>query len=398
MTLQEEVKRMQQQRNAWQGVPTQLPPEEPKKPKPPEQPISYYQNDPPAPPREDKLSQGIVQPVTPPMQPQEATYRGAYSNYASQPEASKPETPAQEASGSYMDILRQYMPKPDYEQEKRNARRAQMGAFISDLANVVGKAGASAGGAWMIEPTQFRTPAAQAQYQNVLDREKAAYMDYGGRLASAAMKDMEARKAADALAAQNEWDRFKFGVGVQQAQQKLAYQMDKDKRDYDLAVKKAERDYELGKISAKQRDRQIAEAARHNRAAEANAREANRIRAEKEGTSGGKSTTIYLQDENGNKKAVTIPKDRVNSVMGYLARRVKQGLGEADSNDYDAIMSRFSGSDSNSKLQAVVNMFGSEIPGLYEETTQLIGESPDEDVDFSQWKRDKKPKAKKPLD
>lgn len=398
MTLQEEVKRMQQQRNAWQGVPTQLPPEEPKKPKPPEQPISYYQNDPPAPPREDKLSQGIVQPVTPPLQPQEATYRGAYSNYASQPEVSKPDTTAQEASGSYMDILRQYMPKPDYEQEKRNARRAQMGAFISDLANVVGKAGASAGGAWMIEPTQFRTPAAQAQYQNVLDREKAAYMDYGGRLASAAMKDMEAKKAADALAAQNEWDKYKFGVGLAKDQRDFDYKVAKDKADYDLAVQKAEQAYNLGLITAEQKNQIIKETKRHNQAAEANAREANRIRAEKEGTSGGKSTTIYLQDSNGNKKAVTIPKDRVNSVMGYLARRVKQGLNDADSGDYDAIMSRFSGSDSNSKLQAVVNMFGSEIPGLYEETTQLIGESPDEDVDFSQWKRNKEPKTKKPLD
>lgn len=395
MTLQEEVKRMQQQRNSWQGVPTQLP----EQPKAPEQPMGYYRNNPPAPAREDRVSQGLQQqPVTPPLAAQEPTYKGAYSEFAGQPEVAKPDTTAQEASGSYMDILRQYMPKPDYEQEKRNARRAQMGAFISDLANVVGKAGASAGGAWMIEPTQFRTPAAQAQYQNILDREKAAYMDYGGRLASAAMKDMEAKKAADALAAQNEWDRFKFGVGVKQAEDKLAYQKEKDKRDYELAVQKAEQAYNLGLITAEQKNRIINETITHNRNTEAIGREANRIRAEKGDTSGGKSTTIYLQDSNGNKKAVTIPKDRVNNVMGYLARRVKQDLNDADSGDYDAIMSRFSGSDSNSKLQAVVNMFGSEIPGLYEETTQLIGESPDEDVDFSQWKRNKEPKTKKPLD
>lgn len=372
MTLQEEAKRMQQQRNAWQGVPTQLPEQ------PPQQ--GFYRQQAAQPAQPAQVSQGLQQqPVNPPLAAQEPTYKGAYSEFAGQPEVSKPETPVQEASGSYMDILRQYMPRPDYEQEKRNARRAQMGAFISDLANVVGKAGASAGGAWMIEPTQFRTPAAQAQYQNVLDREKAAYMDYGGRLASAAMKDMEAKKAADALAAQNEWDRFKFGVGVKQAEDKLEYQKEKDKRDYDLAVKKAEQAYNLGLITAEQKNRIINETITHNRNTEAIGRETNRIRAEKGDTSGGKSTTIYLQDSNGNKKAVTIPKDRVNNVMGYLARRVKQGLNDADSGDYDAIMSRFSGSDSNSKLQAVVNMFGSEIRGLYEEATQLIGETPDDE-------------------
>lgn len=382
MTSHKEANRLQQQRSAWQGVPTKMPAESPGGP------MAYYNTNPPAPVREDRLSHGLQQQsVTPPLSAPEPTYKGAYSEFNGQPEQSNPETPAQEASGSYMEILRQYMPKPDYEQEKKNARRAQMGAFISDLANVVGKAGASAGGAWMIEPTQFRTPAARAQYQNVLEREKAAYMDYGGKLASAAMKDMEAKKAADALAAQNAWDKYKFNAKLAQNQ-----------RDYDLAAKKADRAYEQGKITAKQRDRQIAEAARHNRAAEANAKEANRIRAAKEGTSGSKSTTIYLQDKNGNKKAVTIPKDRANNVMGYLARRVKQGLSDADSADYDVIMSRYSNSDSNSKLQAVVNMFGSEMPGLYEETTQLIGETPEEEIDFSQWKRNKEVKTKKPLD
>lgn len=355
MTLHDEANRMQQQRSAWQGVPTKMPAESPGGP------MGYYNTN-PAPTRENKLSHGLQQTQTEP-------------------------TPVKDESASYMAILRQYMPKPDYEQEKKNARRAQMGAFISDLANVVGKAGASLGGAWMIDPTQFRTPAAQAQYQNVLDREKAAYMDYGGRLASAAIKDMEAKKAADTLADKNAWDKYKFN-----------YQVAKDERDYELAVLKANRDYERGKISAKQRDRQIAEAARHNRASEANAKEANRIRAEKEDTSGGKPTTIYLQDKNGRKKAVTIPKDRVNNVMGHLARRVKQGLSEADNADYDVIMSRYSNSDSNSKLQAVVNMFGSEMPGLYEETTQLIGETPEEEIDFSQWKRNKEKKTKKPLD
>ena len=382
MTLHEEANRMQQQRSGWRGVPTKLPDQAESKPR-----WNYE-----LPAVEDRVSQGLQQEqVTPPKKASKPTYKGAYSEVDGQQaktEASKTETPAHEASGSYMEILRQYMPKPDYEQEKRNAKRAQMGAFISDLANVVGKAGASAGGAWMIEPTQFRTPAARAQYQNVLEREKAAYMDYGGRLASAAMKDMEAKKAADALAAQNAWDKYKFNVELAQKQ-----------RDYDLAAKKADRAYEQDKITAKQRDRQIAEAARHNRAAEANAKEANRIRAEKEGTTGSKSTTIYLQDKNGNRKAVTIPKDRANNVMGYLARRVKQGLSDADSGDYDVIMSRYSNSDSNSKLQAVVNMFGSEMPGLYEETTQLIGETPEEEeIDFSQWKRNKEAKTKKPLD
>lgn len=383
MTLQEESKKLQQQRQEWQGVPTRQPEQQTS----PAQSMGYYKHNPPAPAREHRVSQGLQQqPITPPLAAPEPTYKGAYSGY----EPAHPQTetnPAKEASGSYMDILRQYMPKPDYEQEKKNARRAQMGAFISDLANVVGKAGASLGGAWMIDPTQFRTPAAQAQYKNVLDREKAAYMDYGGRLASAAMKDMEAKKAADTLAAKNAWDKYKFN-----------YQVAKDERDYDLAVLKAERDYERGKISAKQRDRQIAEAARHNRASEANAKEANRIRAEKEDTSGGKPTTIYLQDANGKKRAVTIPKDKANNVMGYLARRVKQGLSDADSGDYDVIMSRYSNSDSNSKLQAVVNMFGSEMPGLYEETTNLIGDTPEEEINFSQWKRNKEKKTKKPLD
>lgn len=382
MTLQDEVKRMQQQRSAWQGVPTKMPAESPGGP------MGYYNTNPPAPAREDRVSQGLQQQsVTPPLAVPKPTYKGAYSEFNGQTEAAKPDTTAQEASGSYMDIIRQYIPKPDYEQEKKNARRAQMGAFISDLANVVGKAGASLGGAWMIDPTQYRTPAAQAQYKNVLDHEKAAYMDYGGRLASAAMKDMEAKKAADTLAAKNAWDKYKFN-----------YQVAKDERDYDLAVLKADRDYERGKISAKQRDLQIAEAARHNRESEANAKEANRIRAGKEDTSGGKSTTIYLQDKNGNKKAVTIPKDRANNVMGYLARRVKQGLSDADSGDYDVIMSRYSNSDSNSKLQAVVNMFGSEMPGLYEETTNLIGDTPEEEINFSKWKRNKEKKTKKPLD
>lgn len=380
MTLQEESKKLQQKRQAWQGVPTQLPPEEPyqydwaySKPQQPEQ-----------------VSQGLQQPpVNPPMAAQEPTYKGAYSDYATQPAEKKaehpqPDTSAAEASGSYMDILRQYMPKPDYEQEKRNARRAQMGAFISDLANVVGKAGASLGGAWMIEPTQFRTPAAQAQYQDVLNREKAAYMDYGGKLATAAMKDLEAKTAADALAAKNAWERYKFGVGLEQDQRDFDYQKEKDKREYDLAVKKAEQAYKLGLITAEQKNRIINETITHNRNTESIGREANRIRAAREAAGGtNKGTTVYLKDKNGQIHEVNLTKNQANNVMGYLARNIKKRIGNdpAYSSDYSALMSQFSGSDSNTKLQAVVNMFGSEIPGLYEETTKLIGGVLDDDYE-----------------
>lgn len=228
-------------------------------------------------------------------------------------------------------------------------------------------------------------------------------MDYGGRLASAAIKDMEAKKAADALAAQNKWEKTKFGLQYQQQQDKLDYQQKKDQRDYELAVLKADRDYELGKISASQRDRQIKEAARHNKESEANAREANRIRSEKEGTS--KGTTIYLQDKQGKKKAVALSKANADNVMGYLARRIRQSLGDNSeyAADYDAIMSQYSSADSNTKLQAVVNLLGSEFPGLYEEAVQLIGSggddvSTEEEIDISQWKRNKQQKTKKPLD
>lgn len=348
MRLQEEIRKIQQQRSGnSQGV----------------TPVATQQP---------------VQPVQPVQQqvPEVSPSTGAVT-----PEVSSPE------SGSYMDVIRQYMPKPDYEQEKKAARRSQMGAFISDLANVVGKAGASAGGAWMIEPTQFRTPAAQQQYNNVIQRERAAYMDYGGRLANAAIKDMEAKKAANALAAQNEWEKYKFGVGVKQNEDKLAYQKEKDKRDYDLSVQKANRDYELGKISAEQRDRQLKEAARHNRAAEANAAEANRIRKEKQDSNDGK--TIYLQDQSGRKRPLSVSKDKADNVLGYVARRIKGEIGgnEALQQDYDMLMSQYSSADSNTKLQAVVNLLGTEFPGLYEEVTQLIGENQgDSEEDFEQYR------------
>lgn len=347
-------------------------------------------------------SQGVTpvatqQPVQPVQPVQQQVPEVSPSPVVAQEQKSSP------ASGSYMDVIRQYMPKPDYEQEKKAARRSQMGAFISDLANVVGKAGASAGGAWMIQPTQFRTPAAQQQYNNVIQRERAAYMDYGGRLANAAIKDMEAKKAADALAAQNEWEKYKFGVGVKQDEDKIAYQKEKDKRDFDykkqkdqrdyeLAVLKANRDYELGKISAKQRDEQIKVA-----------KEANQIRREKQGTGTGK--TIYLQDQSGQKRPVSLSKDKADNVLGYVARRIKGEIGgnEALQQDYDMLMSQYSSADSNTKLQAVVNLLGTEFPGLYEEVQGLIttdsgsGNSGGT-VDVSQWKRNKEPKTKKPLD
>lgn len=339
-------------------------------------------------------TQQLVQPVQPVQQqvPEVSPSTGAVT-----PEVSSP------ASGSYMDVIRQYMPKPDYEQEKKAARRSQMGAFISDLANVVGKAGASAGGAWMIQPTQFRTPAAQQQYNNVIQRERAAYMDYGGRLANAAIKDMEAKKAAEALKAKRDWEAQQAQIEAEKDKRDFEYKKEKDKRDYDLAVQKANRDYELGKISAGQRDRQLKEAARHNRAAEANAAEANRIRREKQDSNDGK--TIYLQDQSGRKRPLSVSKDKADNVLGYVARRIKGEIGgnEALQQDYDMLMSQYSSADSNTKLQAVVNLLGTEFPGLYEEVQGLIttdsgsGNSGGT-VDVSQWKRNKEPKTKKPLD
>lgn len=348
MRLQEEIRKIQQQRSGnSQGV----------------TPVATQQP---------------VQPVQPVQQqePEVSPSTGAVT-----PEVSSP------ASGSYMDVIRQYMPKPDYEQEKKAARRSQMGAFISDLANVVGKAGASAGGAWLIQPTQFRTPAAQQQYNNVIQRERAAYMDYGGRLANAAIKDMEAKKAAEALKAKRDWeaqqaqieaekDKRDFEYKKEKDQRDFDYKKQKDQRDYELSVKNAERDYELGKISAKQRDEQIKIA-----------KEANQIRREKQGTGTGK--TIYLQDQSGQKRPVSLSKDKADNVLGYVARRIKGEIGgnEALQQDYDMLMSQYSSADSNTKLQAVVNLLGTEFPGLYEEVTQLIGENQgDSEEDFEQYR------------
>lgn len=159
-------------------------------------------------------------------------------------------TPIQSAvdSGDYMAVLKQYFPKPDYEDEKKRAKRAQKGAFISDLARVVAQTGSSLGGSWMIPQSQDRTSAATANYNNVLAMEKAANRDYQGRLAAAALRGVELKKAQEAAKATRDFENMKFG-----------YQVDKDNKELQLKLMEINNRNELGLISAEEKRKETNE-------------------------------------------------------------------------------------------------------------------------------------------
>ena len=297
------------------------------------------------------------------------------------------DTSKEAADGDYVAIFKKYVPEPDYEQEVQRAKRQRWAAFAQDLADVVGKTAMVAGknGAWMIQPTQFRTPQAAEYYNKMLAMRDAAHRDYQGKLASMAIKDLEAKKAAEALRTKQAIEAAKDADASKLKWYKAANEVQHWNRQDTVAngrlgVAKgqlgvAQHNARTNRLNAVTKQGELAERTRHNKEVEA-----MRANGTWSKSSGNGSTELALRNRAGEVQWVNIPKSRTGAVIGTLTGVIKRKIAEETNvarqtemtDEFDKIMTNLSEADTSSKLRAIVERFGSEYPGLYEEVYGLM--------------------------